>query len=138
MRNFLFAGALTLAVTGFVPSFVSIAQAGSAEQSRGQLAQIDVGYVKRMLRLTAEQERYWPPVEAALHALAQRTADSEQAGFVRRISHRVVAIVLDSAAIQRLAMSARPLVAVLDDEQKRTALTLAQQMGLGPVLAALN
>ena len=93
-----------------------------------------------MLRLTAEQERYWPAVEQALHALAQHQAqaNAEQEGFVRRLSHRVVSIVLDGAAVRRLAVSARPLVAVLDDEQKRTAMTLAQQMGLGPVLAALN
>ena len=58
-------------------------------------------------------------------------------GIVRRISRRVVSIVLDSGAVQRLAVAARPLISALDSEQKRTAVGLAQEMGLGPVMAAL-
>jgi hypothetical protein len=139
MKNFLFAGALAFAAIALLPNFGSVARADDFQTAKGErLAEIDIGYVKRVLRLTAEQERYWPPVESALRGLSRRQADAEPAGFVRRLSRRVVSIVLDSAAVERLAVSARPLVAVLDDEQKRTAMTLAQQMGLGPVLAALN
>ena len=48
-------------------------------------------------------------------------------------------IVLDSAAVERLAVAARPLIAKLDDEQKQAASELAQEMGLGSVvMAALN
>ena len=57
---------------------------------------------------------------------------------MRRVSHRAVSIVLTSAAVQRLASAARPLIAALSDEQKRSAQSLAQEMGLGPVVAALN
>jgi len=139
MKTFLFASALALAAIALSPNFASVARADGFQSGGGErLAEIDIGYVKRMLRLTAEQERYWPPVESALRALSHRQAEAEPAGFVRRISHRVVSIVLNSAAVERLAVSARPLVAVLDDEQKRTAMSLAQQMGFGPVLAALN
>jgi hypothetical protein len=139
MKKFFFASALAFATIALFPNFASVARADGFQTGAGeQLAEIDIGYVKRMLRLTAEQERYWPPVESALRMLSHRQADAESVGFVRRISRRVVSIVLDSAAVERLAVSARPLVAVLDDEQKRTAMTLAQQMGLGPVLAALN
>ena len=91
-----------------------------------------------MLRLTPEQEVYWPAVEVALRRLARNQAHSEPSGFVSRISHRMVSIVLDGAAVERLAVAARPLVAVLNDDQKRAASGLAQEMGLGPVLAALN
>ncbi len=139
MRNLLCAGALALAALVSLPNLNSVASAGGISTvPADRLAQIDIAYVKTMLRLTAEQERYWPPVESALRTLAQRHTEAEPSGFVHRISRRVVSIVLDSAAVERLAVSARPLIAVLDDEQKRTALTLAQQMGLGPVLAALN
>lgn len=140
MRNFLFASALAFATMALLPNFtVTAAQAGTFESTGSdRLAEIDIGYVRRMLRLTAEQERFWPPVESALRSLSHRQANVEPAGLVRRISRRVVSIVLDGAAIERLAVSARPLVAVLDEEQKRTAVSLAQQMGLGPVLAALN
>jgi hypothetical protein len=47
--------------------------------------------------------------------------------------------VLNSAAVERLAVAARPLVAMLNDEQMHSASGLAQEMGLGPVvLAALR
>jgi hypothetical protein len=57
---------------------------------------------------------------------------------MRRISHRVVSVVLNSAAVQRLAVAARPLVAMLNEEQMRAAHGLAREMGLGPVVAALK
>ena len=92
-----------------------------------------------MLKLTAEQERYWPPVEAALARSRPPTGRAEPGGLVHRISHRVVSIVLDGAAVERLAAAARPLIAGLSDEQKQAARQLAQEMGLGPVVvAALN
>ena len=59
-------------------------------------------------------------------------------GLVHRVSHRVVSVVLNSAAIHRLAVAARPLIAMLDPEQMRAAHGLAQEMGLGPVVAALR
>ena len=136
MRNFAFASALALATIVSLPNLTVTARAGDFGSEH--LAQIDIGHVKSMLHLTAAQERYWAPVEAALRSLAQRRPVDSSEGFVRRISRRVVAVVLDSAAVERLAVSARPLVAVLDDDQKRTAMAMAQQMGLGPVLAALN
>jgi hypothetical protein len=102
------------------------------------LAAIDIGRIHTVLQLRPEQEAYWPPVEAALRDVARQQAHNEPAGFVRRISRRVVSIVLTSAAVRRLAVAARPLIAVLNDDQKRAATGLAQEMGLGPVLAALN
>ena len=59
-------------------------------------------------------------------------------GLVHRISHRVVSVVLSSAAVQRLAVAARPLLAKLDEDQMRAAHGLAAEMGLGPVVAALR
>lgn len=133
------AGAVVLAITGLLPampaSHASESAAFGAEQGA---TSIDVGRIKRVLRLTVEQERYWPPVEAALRNLARRQAQSEPGGLVHRISRRVVAVVLDGAAIQRLAVAARPLIAVLDAEQMQAAHGLAQEMGLGPVVAALR
>jgi hypothetical protein len=58
--------------------------------------------------------------------------------MVHHIGQRVVTIVLDSAAIRRLAIAARPLIAVLRQDQKQAALAMAEEMGLGPVLAALD
>jgi hypothetical protein len=108
---------------------------GGYEQSQNT-ASVDVVRIKNVLRLTPRQEVYWPPVEAALRGIAHHQARSEPEGFMRRISHRVISIVLNSAAVERLAVASRPLLAVLDDDQKRAASGLAQEMGLGPVVMA--
>jgi hypothetical protein len=139
MRKLVFAGALALAALGLlsvnVPAYAGALTSLSATQD---MASVDVARVKRVLQLTPDQERYWPPVEAALRAIAHRQEGTEPAGLVRRISHRVVSIALDSAAVARVARAARPLIERLRDDQKQGALALAQEMGLGPVLAALN
>jgi hypothetical protein len=57
--------------------------------------------------------------------------------MLTRIRDRVASVVLDAATIARLGAAARPLVRVLDDRQKQDAVSLCQEMGLGPVLAAL-
>jgi hypothetical protein len=141
MRKLFCAGALALATLGLL-SQIPAACAGEADDNGAEQAQastaINIGRIHRVLRLTPEQEVYWPPVEVALRRLARNQAHSEPAGFVSRISHRVISIVLDSASVERLAVAARPLVAKLNDDQKRAASGLAQEMGLGPVLAALN
>lgn len=137
MKKIIFAGALALAALGLLSVVSSYADEFSGLASH-ETAAIDIARVKRVLQLTPDQERYWPPVEAALRDIARRQEEAEPAGLVRRISHRVVSIALDSAAVGRLARVARPLIERLNDDQKQVAMTLAQEMGLGPVLAALN
>ncbi len=100
-------------------------------------ASVNIQRIKSALKLTADQEKHWPAVENALRDLGRQQAKSDQDGIIRRISRRVVSIVVDSAAVQRLALAARPLIAALDNGQKRTAVGLAQEMGLGRVVAAL-
>ena len=65
------AGAIMLAAIG--------ATSVSADPAHSQIAQ-----VKSMLRLTPAQERYWPPVEAALRNLArQAVSESDGDGSMR-------------------------------------------------------
>jgi hypothetical protein len=139
MKKMLFAGALALAAV----NLLSVNTGAVAQDLRGtsageDAASVDIARVKHALHLTAEQQRYWPPVESALRGIARRQAEAQTGGLVHRISHRVVSIVLDGNAIRRLAVAARPLIATLRDDQKQSAVALAQEMGLGPVLAALN
>jgi hypothetical protein len=141
MKKTFFAGALALAAIGVLPGTITTFAAertGITAAQPQEAAAIDIARVKRVLKLTPEQEVYWPPVEAALRALARRQTAAEPTGLMRRISHRVVSIVLDGATIKRLAIAARPLIATLRDDQKQVALAMAQEMGLGRVLAALN
>ena len=135
-----YAGAFTLALAGLLPN-VPAASANelnyaSAGQSQATTP-INIGRIRGALRLTSQQEPLWGPVEAALHDIVrQQQARSEQAGLIRRVSNRVVSIVLTSSAVQRLAMAARPLILALNDEQKRAASNLAHEMGLGAVVMA--
>jgi hypothetical protein len=134
------AGAVALAMTCLLSNVAPghareiTANAESAQSA----ASINIARIKSALRLTPAQEPYWAPVETALRDLSHRQAQSEGDGLVRRISHRVVSIALNSATIQKLAVAARPLIGVLDADQMRTAHGLAQEMGLGPVVAALR
>jgi hypothetical protein len=140
MRWTLCAGAVALAMIG-VLSFAPASQArefNSGSEYGQQSASIDIARIKSALQLTPSQERYWGPVEAALRELGHRQAQTENEGLVRRISHRVVSIALNSQAIRKLVVAARPLVNVLNEQQMQTAHGLAQEMGLGPVVAALK
>jgi hypothetical protein len=138
MKRFLLAGVLALAALGLLSATSQSSANELAGVSTQLTADVDIARVKRVLQLTPQQEAYWPPVEAALRDIARRQTHSEPAGLVRRISHRVVSVVLNGVAVRRLASAVRPLIAVLRDDQKRGAMVLAQEMGLGPVLAALN
>ena len=141
MKKLLFALALALAVGGLFLAEVRSATATELQtdsQAIGATA-INIPRIKSILKLTPAQQPYWPAVEAALLDIAQQQAlDDPSAGFIRRVSRRVVTIVLNSAAVRRLAGSALPLIHTLSDEQKRDVRALAQEMGLGPVIAALN
>lgn len=138
MKKTLCAGVCALAMTGLLSTLPAKASEHYGYTAQGRAASVDVARIKSVLRLNAQQEPYWPPVEAALRGLARRQAAEEPAGLVRRISRRVVSVVLDSAAVERLAVAARPLIAVLDAQQMQAANGLAQEMGLGPVVAALR
>jgi hypothetical protein len=142
MKRAICAGVFALATISLL-SIVSGASAGEMGNSyaaqRPVSAAIDIDRIRSVLKLTQEQERYWRPVEAALRDLARNQERTEPEGFVHRVSRHLVVIVLDSVAIERLAVAARPLIAKLDDQQKQAAGQLAQEMGLGSVvLAALN
>ena len=109
---------------------------GVAPARSQQPRAFDIPQIKAALRITPAQESYWAPVEAVLNDIA-RSHEAQQAQAAANSRRRVV-IVLDSAAVNRLAQAARPLVAVLSEQQKQSARQLAQKMGLMNVLAALR
>lgn len=141
MKKSICAGAFALAAIGVLSdipaTYAEEFTTASFEQPSTTAPSINIGRIKSALSLTPKQEAHWAPVEAALRNLYRRqTHSSEADGFVRRISQRAVSFVISSAAIERLAVAARPLLAVLNDDQKRTASSLAQEMGIGEVVMA--
>jgi hypothetical protein len=101
---------------------------GPATKDRVILSSNAIVHIKAILRLTREQEQYWPPVEAALRAI---TGHGTQGAAMASQP-----LVLDQAKMQRLAAAAAPLLMRLDDEQKRAAAALVRSVGLGPLLTA--
>ena len=117
MMNALRAGAVVLATAAFLTLPAAASEGG---------ATVNISRIKHALHLRPEQEPYWPAVESALRAV----------GHARHGA--VVSVVLDQPSIQRVASAARPLIAVLDFQQLQAANGLCNQMGLGPVVAALR
>ena len=101
---------------------------GSVTRDRVILTSADIVHIRAVLKLTREQEQYWPPVEAALRAITGHAAQG--AALAPQPP------VLDQAKMRRLAAAAAPLLMRLDDGQKRAAAALARSVGLGPLLAA--
>ncbi len=135
-------GALALATMG-----ASSVCAQEGNQSAGEIRQAtqslitltrnDLARFKTALKLTAEQEQYWPAVNAALNELlSEQSAAPEDAGFVARVRNKVTSIALTASAVRRIGYAALPLIKSLDENQKRDATRLVNSMGMGHLAAA--
>jgi len=109
--------------------------AGETRASSQRVAMTDghISRLKAVLKLTADQQRYWPAVESALRRLARRqSADRSSDGMVRRAA----AAAVDAAAARRVASAAGPLISVLDEQQKQAGMRVVQALGFGHLAAA--
>jgi uncharacterized protein (DUF1778 family) len=113
-----------------VPAVTQVSASSSMAESR-------IAQFKAALRLSAEQERHWPRVAAALRQIVQsyNADESSSGGLVRRIGAHASNVVLHANAIRLLVTAAQPLMKSLDQEQKQHALVLARHMGFGGVAA---
>ena len=126
MNKVALAGAFALAVVGFA---LDIAQAGEAApiklaaeaQAGPVVTSAHIARLKAELKLTADQQRYWVPVEAALRDLARRHA----------------AVAAGAPEAKRVMIVALPLIGSLNEEQKRKAMVMARSMGFMTVASAL-
>jgi hypothetical protein len=86
-----------------------------------------IASIKRRLKLSAEQERLWPPVEAALRKIVYtRAALNAPRGATANIDPA-------SPEVEELKSAALPLIIRLNGEQKREVRELAHVMGLESV-----
>ena len=127
------AGAVALATVGSLTvsqGGIGIAPAAAQEivVSHAQIARL-----KSALRLTADQEHLWRPVEASLRAMARlqdqyRVASVD--GFVASTKSRLSGYTLNAANMYRLKSAAQPLIGRLNDEQKHAGMQVLQSMGV--------
>ena len=138
-------GALALTITG---SFVSAQDLATNSAQGGQRYTLQsagngeveskIAQAKATLRLTPEQEKHWPRVAVALREVSARGNNVEEAsagGFVQKVKARAGEIMLSAASVKRLVSAAQPLIKSLDEDQKRSALSMARSMGLASVAA---
>jgi zinc resistance-associated protein len=91
------------------------------------------------LKLTAEQEKNWPPVESAMRDLAKQRSDWFAARAsadrpkdpVERLNLRADVMTKRGAVLKKLADAAGPLYKSLDDGQKQRFVMLAKLGGHG-------
>jgi len=93
-------------------------------QSQTLFNDAQIANIKERLRLTREQEQYWPQVEAALRYIGWRHS-RDRSGVPT----------LDPDDVQRLKYAAIPLVMNLREDQKHEIRMLAHVMGLEKLAA---
>jgi hypothetical protein len=96
----------------------------------GVLTPAEISRMRYALRLTPDQEGYWPPVEALL-----REIGSQQMALVR--SGRKPDEAFNSGITSRLYWAARPLLGRLREEQKAEVRKRARLMGFGSVASMI-
>jgi hypothetical protein len=104
------------------------------QKSYTLLSDEQIATIKDRLRLSSDQESYWPAVETALRAVARkihasRHGDSRVAG--------VPPIDPDAAEVQQLKSAAMPLLFQLREDQKQEVRSLARLIGLEKVAAQI-
>ena len=103
------------------------------QKSYALLSDMQIASIKQRLRLSSDQETYWPAVERALRAVARkihatRKADPNATG---------APIDPEAAEVQQLKSAAMPLLFQLREDQKEEVRSLARMIGLEKVAAQI-
>jgi hypothetical protein len=115
------------------PPKPKLAAKPAPQKSYALLSDAQIAGIKERLRLSSDQEYYWPAVESALRAVARkihltRQADPGATGLP---------IDPDAAEVQQLKSAAMPLLFQLREDQKQEVRTLARLIGLEKVAAQI-
>jgi hypothetical protein len=151
MRKFAIAGIAALAIAGTTGVYAQHHQwfrdhmnhARMNPEDRAAFADAKIAAVHAGLKLTADQEKLWPPVESAVRDLVKirldRAAAREAAGAkpddqakpdpVVRLRKRAEGMMASATAMKKIADAADPLYKTLDDGQKRRLALLTQHRG---------
>jgi hypothetical protein len=103
------------------------------QKSYALLSDVQIAGIKERLRLSSDQEYYWPAVENALRAVARKIHATRQAD-----PHAAGALIdPDAAEVQQLKSAAMPLLFQLREDQKQEVRTLARLIGLEQVASQI-
>ena len=150
MRKFAIAGVAALAIAGSTAVYAQHRHWGHGQmrmnpEDRAAFADARIAAVHAGLKLTADQEKLWPPVEAAVRDFAKLRIDRANARInaprddaqdaqkpddpVARLRERADTMATTAAAMKRIADAADPLYKTLDDGQKRRLAILTHMGG---------
>jgi hypothetical protein len=117
-----------------------------SSEDRAAFTDARIAAVKAGLKLNADQEKLWPPVEAAVRDFAKLridranarmnadhddSKDSQKPDPVTRLRDRAETMATTAAAMKKIADAADPLYKTLDDGQKRRLAMLTHMEGRG-------
>ncbi len=139
MRKFAFAAVAVLAIAGSTAVYAQHRHWGHGfsrmnPEDRSAYADARIAAVHAGLKLTADQEKLWPPVETAVREFAKLRIDRANARMnsprddfsqqkpddpVTRLRDRAENMAATAAAMKKIAEAADPLYKTLDDGQKR-------------------
>ncbi len=141
MRKFAIAGMAALAIAASTAVYAHqgwfrehMQHMRLSPEDRAALVDARIAAVHAGLKLTPDQEKLWPPVEAAVRDLAKMRSDRLTARMkareqeqdqqtpsdpVTRLRQRADNMAATSAALKKIADAADPLYKTLDDGQKR-------------------
>src|SRR6266436_4863576 len=147
MKKFAIAGIAALAIAGSTAVYAqhrpwSHEHMQMSPEDRAAFTDARIAAFKAGLKLTPDQEKLWPPVEAAVRDFAKLRIDRANARMnaerdsdqqkpddpVARLRERAENMTATAAAMKRLADAADPLYKTLDDGQKRR-LAILTHMG---------
>ena len=130
MRKSVIAGALALATVsccGVSRDGIGLPQAHAFELV---VTEAHIVRLRTALKLKPSQEGHWHSLEAALRALARAPQSDQSDGFIHRVRTRLKGMALDASAVRRVAAAARPLIASLDEDQKREGMAVVRALGV--------
>jgi hypothetical protein len=152
MRKFTIAAVAVLAIAGSTAVYAqhrhwSYGHMRMNPEDRSAFADARIAAVHAGLKLSADQEKLWPPLEAAVKDFAKLRIDRANARMnaprddasqqkpddpVARLRERADTMATSAAALKKIADAADPLYKTLDDGQKRRlALLTHMERGFG-------
>ena len=154
MRKFAIAGVAALAIAATTAVYAQhswfhdrmLGHVHMSVEDRAAMADAKIAAVHAGLKLSADQEKLWPPVESAVRDLVKIRMDRAKAREaqaaaangndpaarpdpVTRLRNRADRMAVNASALKKIADAADPLYKTLDDGQKRRLAMLTHHRG---------
>ena len=122
-----------LPAVSVAPLLPKLAAKPAPQKTYALLSDIQIAGIRDRLKLSPDQESYWPAVENALRDIARKIHAN------RQNSQTASATPIDpeSSEVQQLKSAAMPLLFGLREDQKREVRSLARLIGLERVAAQI-